>query len=799
MKTRLLFFVYLISTSVGLGQTIRYVSPAGPNINPAAATSWATSTTDLQGAINASASGDQVWVAAGTYKPTTTTGPDSRTISFTLKEGVAVYGGFAGVETTLSQRPAVNPNTGQPSSTTLSGDVGASGDDSDNSYHVVSNPVSLVGSGTLDGFVITGGNATGSGRYSYGGGMDLPTVTSQAKPFTATISNCLFYRNKATLGGALFMSSGFRNSINTPAILNCMFLENTANTGGALYNNNGDSYQLTGCTFEKNTAVSGGVITCVNSGSFSSTLTFVNTIFRQNSATNGGVLYGTTVRGSVYFRCFNTLFDSNSAVSGGVAYEAGAFGLVLTYLVNCTFWNNSASEQGGVLCAVSQYTQNRLINCIVWDNGGKNTFANQPSIDAINSLFEPTVTGYTSNPGNLTVTVSPFASTTSLQLSLCSPAINAGSNSAIASLSLTTDLAGNPRFHNNGTVDMGAYEYQGDAPASVGIAAQPAASTVCQGQLVRVPVEATGTVSGYQWYQNGGVLTGQTSATLTLAASTTAQTGAYSVAVLGQCNSVTSAAGSLVVNPAPTRLTVSSGTLTCAQTSLTLTASATDASTFALSNGQQSASGQFVVSQPGTYTVSASAASGCSSATTTAVISDTVAPEAPALTSASQTVYTSSLPLSLTAYVVSSGMNPLLFSGAGGLLATPVVSVSAAGEQVYSVRQRGTNGCLSAPSAFTLLAVPLLATEPVVSAITILPTPNPVTTAWLRATVRGAAGQSLHVQLLTLQGAVVHTQHWPAAEADQCIEWSLPQHAAGTYLLRAQVNDQVQTVKLVVE
>ncbi|MCB9297949.1 MAG: hypothetical protein H6559_33220 [Lewinellaceae bacterium] len=34
--------------------------------------------------INASASGDQVWVAAGTYKPTTGT---DRTISFSLKNG----------------------------------------------------------------------------------------------------------------------------------------------------------------------------------------------------------------------------------------------------------------------------------------------------------------------------------------------------------------------------------------------------------------------------------------------------------------------------------------------------------------------------------------------------------------------------------------------------------------------------------------------------------------------------------------------------------------------------------------
>src|SRR5262245_48737704 len=66
--------------------------------------SWTDAYIDLQSALSAAVNGDEIWVAAGTYKPTTST---DRTISFTLKNGVALYGGFAGTETLLTQRDPV--------------------------------------------------------------------------------------------------------------------------------------------------------------------------------------------------------------------------------------------------------------------------------------------------------------------------------------------------------------------------------------------------------------------------------------------------------------------------------------------------------------------------------------------------------------------------------------------------------------------------------------------------------------------------------------------------------------------
>ncbi len=173
-------------------QTTRYVFTTGTNTNPASATSWATSTTNLQGAIDASVAGDQVWVATGTYKPGGNANTN-RDISFAMKNGVSILGGFAATGSpTLTER---NPAS---FTTVLSGDIGAVGDNADNSLHVVYNPGGLNASALLDGVVITGGNANGNGYFSdksSGGGMYI----SDSSP---TLINCRFMNNSATdLGG----------------------------------------------------------------------------------------------------------------------------------------------------------------------------------------------------------------------------------------------------------------------------------------------------------------------------------------------------------------------------------------------------------------------------------------------------------------------------------------------------------------------------------------------------------------------------------------------------------------------
>ena len=281
----------LLLTHWAFSQTTRYVSTTG--ITPAAsATSWAASTTSLQGAIDyvAANGGGQVWVAAGVYKPTTTTGPDSRTISFSMKNGVAIYGGFAGNETNISQRPAINPVSGNPSGSTLSGEIGDPASTTDNSYHVISNSAGLTNSSLLDGFVITGSNANGD----------------------------LFPQN---FGGGVFNRSESMQ-VCSPGFRNCLFTGNSASAGGAMYNY--------------------GV-----SGQASPVLT--NCVLQSNSATQGGAIYSQSASGQANPVLTNCVLQSNSAAQGGAMLNNGVGGQASPMLINCTLRGNSASQQGGAM------------------------------------------------------------------------------------------------------------------------------------------------------------------------------------------------------------------------------------------------------------------------------------------------------------------------------------------------------------------------------------------------------------------------------------------------------------------
>ena len=58
---------------------------------------------------------------AGVYKPGGAANT-IRSISFSMKAGVAIYGGFVGSETSLNDEPLNQPRVGS-CSTTLSGDI----------------------------------------------------------------------------------------------------------------------------------------------------------------------------------------------------------------------------------------------------------------------------------------------------------------------------------------------------------------------------------------------------------------------------------------------------------------------------------------------------------------------------------------------------------------------------------------------------------------------------------------------------------------------------------------------------
>ncbi|MGB0979167.1 MAG: T9SS type A sorting domain-containing protein [Croceimicrobium sp.] len=153
-KRFILLVILSISFPIG-AQTIHYVNHAATGSNDGS--SWANAFTDLQSALSLGLSGEEVWVAQGTYIPSLDTSgvvpTDKRACTFRLKPGLRIYGGFQGNESQKSQRdwrkyPSI-----------LSGEQGLANQDNDNSAHVVTAFDAGNEHLKLDGFSIIKGYA----------------------------------------------------------------------------------------------------------------------------------------------------------------------------------------------------------------------------------------------------------------------------------------------------------------------------------------------------------------------------------------------------------------------------------------------------------------------------------------------------------------------------------------------------------------------------------------------------------------------------------------------------------------
>ena len=314
--------------------------------------SWANAC-DLQYALNGAASGSEIWVMKGTYKPTTGT---DRTVTFQLKSGVALYGGFAGTETSLSQRDWTT------NVTVLSGDIGVVGNPSDNSYHVV------TGSGTditavLDGFTVRDGNANGV-SYPDNAGSGMDNVAGSPR-----VRNDTFSGNSAVAGGGMY------NNGSSPTLTNVTFTSNSANDGGGMENESSSSPTLTNVTFTSNFANNGGGML---NGNSSPTLT--NVTFTSNSAsTDGGGMYNSSSSPTLG----NVTFSGNSAnTDGGGMYNLGSS----PTLANVTSSGNSANTDGGGM--YNRGGSPAIRNTILWANtalaGGPQIYNDATSTATVN-------------------------------------------------------------------------------------------------------------------------------------------------------------------------------------------------------------------------------------------------------------------------------------------------------------------------------------------------------------------------------------------------------------------------------
>lgn len=417
------------------GQTrgdVRYVKEGGTGD----CSSWENAC-DLQDALSDDVSGDEIWVAAGTYYPTDGT---DRTISFILEIGVAVYGGFVGTETERGQRDWVaNP-------TILSGDIGAEDDSSDNSYHVV-RAIDVDQNTVLDGFTITAGNANGEVDANSGGGM----FNSNSSP---TLANITFSNNLATIGGGMY------NYHSNPSLAYMIFSGNfaqgtgTSDGGGGMLNEQSNP-TLTNVTFSSNeTWLRGGGMYNIQS---SPALT--NVTFFDNSATTGGGMYNDQSSPTL----INVTFSANWA---GV-YGGGIFNTNYSspFLTNVTFFGNGLTVGGyGGGGMFNQQSSPSLVSVILWKNTPDQLYSIDSTLDVTYSDIQGAV-----YPGDGNISGDPklapladnggFTKTHALALYF-SPAIDNGS----PTICPPTDQRGYLRpidsnGDGNARCDMGAYEY----------------------------------------------------------------------------------------------------------------------------------------------------------------------------------------------------------------------------------------------------------------------------------------------------------------------------------------------------
>ena len=384
--------------------------------------SWANAHQGADGlatALAAAGSGDQVWVAAGTYLPTLS---GVRTFSFQLKTGVEVFGGFAGFESALGQRDvALNV-------TILSGDLGGNDPSlifTDNAYHVV-NGAGTTATAVLDGFSVRGGNSNGGGTNQDRGGGIL--CVSGANP---TIRQTTFSANRCTFGGG----AGYINS-SSPTFTDCVF---DGNFGGSF-----------GGAFDMATGVAA---------------TFERCRFTNNSAARAG---GIEIFGGSSVKVYNSLFQGNISTSssgGGAMFISGSS----PQIRNCTILNNVANfnPTGGILGSSATPS---IVNCIVDQNlgqGGASGTTAQISPSNLSVTYS-LVFGYV-GVGNVSgPPIFDNCGPAPLRIAPTSTGVDAGSNAGLPVSSLF-DLSGAPRRTNNlgvpdsglgsaPLIDMGAYE-----------------------------------------------------------------------------------------------------------------------------------------------------------------------------------------------------------------------------------------------------------------------------------------------------------------------------------------------------
>ena len=524
-----------LTAATAAAQTIVYVTPGGTGDG----TSWANATGDLAGAMASVLPGTDIWVAQGTYRPTTcATAPCSdaaRAVSFELRPQIKVIGGFLGGETDMTQADPANV-------TTLSGDIGVAGDPTDNSYNVVycdgcGQAAELANLTISDGYADRAGvgdsdaGLAGAGLYLRGNNL------AGGSP---TISRVRITGNESFgQGGGVYIYGGFGGFSAFPTFVSTVIADNVArgDGGGVYLLGAGGNAQvtMTDCRIEGNRTRAtpagsgrsgGGVFIAGNAGG-RAFLTLERCVLTDNladpatptdpignSSANGGAIYMQSPEFTDRLRltAHNTVFSRNTAYAGASVYSLRG---VVEYVNVTTVGNRSIGSGGSAAGLYTNKGRSTVVNSIFADNRvTENTAADTDfriingrlevrntivsAADADEAVFCGTAADcedvvYVEGPGVLYAADPAFANADAdvPVLTAGSPAVDAGFDTTATGV---LDLLGDQRSVG-ASVDLGAVEFA--SPLPVTLVAFDAAATA-DGRVEVAWTSAAEELAGYE-------------------------------------------------------------------------------------------------------------------------------------------------------------------------------------------------------------------------------------------------------------------------------------------------------------
>jgi predicted outer membrane repeat protein len=389
--------------------------------------SWNSAFNNLQDALAAAESGDQIWVAEGIYYPTDT---DDRLTSLVMKDGVDLYGGFSGNEQKLKDRNWITNKT------IISGNIGDPDIMEDNSRRMV-----IAADSIIDGFTLqeaynvpvdmrpNEGPKGGKPPVRSEDGEDAGLVGGPGHRTPDSISAELKSTNGSQYGSAIIIYQA--NAV----IRNCTITNNVARHGGAIYicgYGNDENHNVIvpekdpifiNCKIINNTATTRGGGIAIDMCAFGF---FIDCTFTGNvcESSKGGAIYNDFGCSPSFFNC---LFDKNMAEAGAGIASDGESNARLNY---CTFTDNTSFRSAAALYQGSgPFNDVVAVNSIIWGNICDEDEVSIYNWNECNTQVRYSIVqnGY---EGKGVLDIDPlFLDTANYDLDSNSPALTAGNNS----------------------------------------------------------------------------------------------------------------------------------------------------------------------------------------------------------------------------------------------------------------------------------------------------------------------------------------------------------------------------------